>query len=285
MIESIITISVAGLLAGFIFAMPIAGPISILITSNALRGNFRYCNLVSLGAALVDFVLIFISVYGLTKLYSLYAPAMPYLFAAGSVFFLYQGYKIFITRLDIEHLEDIEDMEDRNKLIQKIEKKERGGFYTGFMINFLNPTLFIGAITSSFFVISLIAALGFHTGGLASRLDQNLQEINKLEGGRIDTSKILSIERFDDIKMESRKDNPPEPAQYPDYFHLMISIFYAFFLAIGSIIWFYILAFTLVRFRKRFNVKVISVLIKGLGIVLGLLGLFFGYKAFIMLTG
>jgi hypothetical protein len=43
MIESIITMSIAGLLAGFIFAMPITGPISILITSNAFKGRLRYC--------------------------------------------------------------------------------------------------------------------------------------------------------------------------------------------------------------------------------------------------
>ena len=73
--ESIITIAITGLFAGFIFAMPIAGPISILITSNALKGRLRYCNLVSLGASVADFTFVFIAVFGLTRLYSLYAPA------------------------------------------------------------------------------------------------------------------------------------------------------------------------------------------------------------------
>jgi len=176
MIESVITISIVGFLAGFIFAMPIAGPISILITSNALKGNIRFCYLVGLGASLVDFGFIFISVYGLTSLYSLYSPAIPYIFAAGAVFLLYQGYKIFITRIGIGNLEDIQNMEDRSYLIQKIEKREKGGFYTGFMVNLLNPTFFIGAITSSFFVISLTAALGFQTGGLATRMNQQMKE-------------------------------------------------------------------------------------------------------------
>ncbi|MCX6326482.1 MAG: LysE family transporter, partial [Bacteroidia bacterium] len=94
MIESIITMSIAGLLAGFIFSMPIAGPISILITSNALKGRLRYCNWVSLGASIADFTYVFIAVFGLTKLYSLYKPAVPYIFSAGSIFFFYLGYKI-----------------------------------------------------------------------------------------------------------------------------------------------------------------------------------------------
>ena len=162
MFESILTISIAGLLAGFIFSMPIAGPISILITSNALKGRLRYCNLVSLGASIADFTYVFVAVFGLTKLYSFIQPIIPYMFAVGSLFFFYLGYKIFRTKIDIEHLED------KSHLAEKIEKRERGGFYTGFMINFLNPTLFIGVLTSSFFVISLIASMGFHTGGLAS---------------------------------------------------------------------------------------------------------------------
>ena len=91
MCESIITIAITGLVAGFIFAMPIAGPISILITSSALKGRLRYCNLVSLGASFADFTFVFIAVFGLTKLYSLYTPAIPYMFAAGSLFFFYLG--------------------------------------------------------------------------------------------------------------------------------------------------------------------------------------------------
>ena len=73
-------------------------------------------------------------------------------------------------------------------MIEKIEKREKGGFYTGLMINFLNPTLFIGSLTSSFFVITLVASLGFHTGGLAGRIDQNVKEISRIEGVVIENS-------------------------------------------------------------------------------------------------
>ena len=271
MIESIITISLAGLLAGFIFSMPIAGPISILITSNALKGRLRYCILVSVGAFIADFTYVFIAVFGLTKLYSYYKPAIPYIFAVGSLFFFYLGYRIIRTKIDIENLED------KSHLTEKIQKKEKGAFYTGFMINFLNPTLFIGVLTSSFFVISLISSIGLHTGGLAGKMDQNVKEISNIEGRKIDNSKILSVEQFDNFQKLKSKGHRQDQTTYPAYFHLVISICYAFFISFGSLIWFYLLSFIIVRFRQRINIKIISIFIKSLGVVLCLFGLFFGY--------
>jgi threonine/homoserine/homoserine lactone efflux protein len=272
-VESIITISIAGILAGFIFSMPIAGPISILITSSALKGRLRYCNMVSLGASFADFAYVFVAVFGLTKLYSLYKPAMPYIFSLGALFFLYLGYRIIKTKIDIEHLED------KSQLAEKIKRKEKGGFYTGFMINFLNPTLFIGVLTSSFFVISLIASLGLNTGGLAGKMNENVEKISNIEGKKIENSKVLSIEQFEDIHLGKNKDRKQDQTVYPAYFHLIISICYALFLSLGSIIWFFMMAFLIVRFRKRINIKVISVFIKSLGLLLCLFGLYFGYLA------
>jgi threonine/homoserine/homoserine lactone efflux protein len=271
MIESIITISIAGFFAGLIFAMPIAGPISVLITSNALKGRLRYCILVSIGAFIADFIYVFIAVFGLTELYALYKPAIPYIFAVGSLFFVYLGYRIIRTKLDIENLED------KSHLTEKIQKKGKGAFITGFLINLLNPTLFIGVLTSSFLVISLISSLGLHTGGLAGRMDQNVKEISTIEGRKIDDSKVLSIEKFDSFQKLKSNDHKQDLTTYPSYFHLIISICYAFFISFGSIVWFYLLTIIIIRFRKWFNLKIISVFIKIMGAVLCLFGLFFGY--------
>jgi threonine/homoserine/homoserine lactone efflux protein len=273
MFESIFTICITGLLAGFIFAMPIAGPISILITSNALKGRLGYCFRVSLGASIADFTFVFIAVFGVTKLYSYYAPVIPYMFAAGFFFFLFLGSKIFRTKIDIEHLED------NSHLVEKIGRKKKGGFYTGLMTSFLNPTLFLGSLTSSFFVITLIASLGFHTGGLANRLDQNVKEVTKIEGVKIENKNPPSLEKFDEIALPKRQNHKAEPTSFPPEFHLAISICYAFFLSAGSIIWFYLLAYLIAKFRFRMNIKIISGIIKGLGIILILIGFYFGYKA------
>lgn len=273
MLESIITISIAGLLAGFFLSMPIAGPISILITSSALKGRMRYCNLVSLGASIADFAYVFIAVFGVTRLYSLYKPAIPYIFAAGSIFFFYLGYKIFRTRIDIEHLED------KSHLAEKIQNRDKGAFYTGFMINVLNPTLFVGVLTSSFFVITLVAAMGFHTGGLAGKMNQNIKEISSTEGIMIDTTKVMSINKFENIHIGNNNELQEDQTVYPKYFHLVVSTSYALFLSIGSVLWFYLITFLIVRFRQKINITVISVFIKSLGAALGIIGLYFGYLA------
>jgi threonine/homoserine/homoserine lactone efflux protein len=273
MIKSILTMSIAGFLTGFIFSMPIAGPVSIMITSNALKGRQRYCNLFNLGASLADFIYVFIAVFGLTKLYTFYKPIIPYIFSFGSLLLIFLGYKIFMTRIDIEHLED------KIHISGKLKEKERGAFYTGFMINFLNPTLFIGWLTSSLLVISFIAALGFHTGGLAIKIDQNAKEIGNIEGKKIESRHDSVIKKLDNFQILKIKDRQVDQTIFPASFHLTISICYALFIAFGSIVWFYLLAILIVRYRTRINIKIISGFIKSLGVFLCFIGCYFGYQA------
>ena len=272
MVESLITMSIAGFITGFIFSMPIAGPVSILVTSNALKGRLRYCNLFNLGASFGDFIYVFIAVFGLTKLYTFYKPIIPYIFSFGSLLLFFLGYKIFRTKFDIEHLED------KIHLSGKIKNKERGAFYTGFMINFLNPTLFIGWLTSSLLVISFIAAMGFHTGGLAIKIDQNAKAISNIEGKRIVSHHDSVIRKLDNFQI-LKKERHIDQTVFPASFHLAISICYAFFIALGSIVWFYLLAFLIVKYRNRINIKIIAAFVKSLGVFLCVIGTYFGYQA------
>jgi threonine/homoserine/homoserine lactone efflux protein len=273
MTESLITMSIVGLLAGFVLSMPIAGPISILITTNALRGSVRYCNLVNIGASFATFTYVFFAVFGLTKLYPWYKPALPYLLTFGSIFLLLMGYKIFKTKLDIEHIED------KRHISEKVKKLEKGGFYTGFIINFLNPTLFLGWLTSTFFIISFVASFGLNTGGLDLSINRSIKEINSFEDDLYVDSSVLSHENIDLQKPIEDDNIPYEPAGFPRNFHLAISLIYAFFISAGSITWFYILSLLVSRFRKNINIRVVSGFIKSMGIVLSLFGLYFGYLA------
>jgi threonine/homoserine/homoserine lactone efflux protein len=270
MTEILITMAITGLIVGFVFSMPVAGPISILITSNALKGRLRYCHLVTIGASIADFLYVFIAVFGLSKLYVYYKPAIPFILMAGMLFLFYTGYRVIRTKVDLEH-------PDEKHLVEKIKDKQRGGFYTGSMINLLNPTLFIGWLTSSFFVISLVVALGFNTGGLDTVINQNVNQISSIEGKKIENNKVIANIPLDKIRNHKNEVQKKEPVALPKNFHLFISLCYAFFLSVGSIIWFYLLAFMISRFRRFINLKVINGIIYSLGIILCFFGVYFGF--------
>jgi len=273
--QSIITISIVGLIVGFIFSMPIAGPISILITSNALKGRVRYCNMATLGASFADFVYVFAAVFGLTKFYSLYQPVIPYILLVGTLFLIFLGYKITKTKVDLEHIDE------KSHLPGAVKKREKNGFWAGFLLNFLNPTLFIGWLTSSFVVISLVAALGFNTGGLDKTVDTSFSSINKSSEDSTLKKRALSYLHIDAKKatQEAAKEDEPQPK----YLSLLLSLSYAFFLSLGSIIWFFYLAYLLAKHRHRINVNVVNRIIRGLGLVLCLFGAALAYKAITML--
>jgi len=267
--------SITGLIVGFVFSVPAAGPIGILVISNALKGRLRYCNLAILGASIADFVYVFIGAYGLTRLYFLYKPAIPYILIAGMFFLIYSGYKIMGTKVDLEHLED-------KNPIDKVKKKDKGAFYTGAIINFLNPMLFIGWLTSSFFALSFVAAMGLNTGGLDKIMDQNVSQINNFAGKKIENHQVLSNVYLDKLRAGKLKEQETEEkdlSNLPGYSHLIISISYAFFLSVGSIIWFFLLALIFVKFRRRINLKVINGIIFTLGILLCGTGIYFGILA------
>ncbi len=264
MTESFITISIVGLLAGFVFSMPVAGPISILITSNALKGKSRYCYHAAVGASFADFFYVFIAVLGLTRFYQWYKPAIPYILVAGSVFLFFVGYRILRTKLQIETLSDTSVIKKR--------VDSRGGFWTGFFVNFLNPTLFLGWLTSSFITLSLVASLGFNMGGLDTVVKDNVKtmepkiatESETLANGLRNSSGIS-----DKVEMAAESSLKNQRT-----YHYTLSALYAGFLSIGSIIWFYMLAWFIIRNRHRINIRLLNNIIKALGLVLCLFSVY-----------
>jgi threonine/homoserine/homoserine lactone efflux protein len=257
--------------------MPIAGPISILVTSNALKGKLKYCNLLAAGASLADFVYVLLAVYGVTHLFSEFKGIIPYILGAGALFVLYIGIKIIRTKFDPYHIDE------EQKLADEQEKKHRGAFYTGFMINILNPTIFFGWLVSSFITLSFASSLGFNTGGLTTAIDENFEQIQKIEGARIEKPGMPSYLQFDTLNILKKESHSVKPVTYPVYFHLLASLLYAAFLSAGAIFWFLLLALLLVRFRKKISIGFINWLVRGFGIVLCIIAIYFGYTAAKML--
>lgn len=254
MAESIITVLIIGFLAGFIFSMPIAGPISIIITSNALKGNQRFCTRAAIGASIIEFFYVFIVIYGITKLYGYYKDYVPYILLIGSVFLFFIAYQIIKTNLNFDafHLSE--------KVDKKIENK--GGLRAGLIINLTNPSLLFGWLTSSFLVFSLASSLGLNTGGLDLLINENVSLLSGSEQTQLVSS--MSEKSISDF---------------------LLSMVYAFSVGLGGLVWLVYFSKFIVKNRKRLNVSFVNKLIKILGYGLIAIALYLVGKAIFILIG
>lgn len=266
MVESIVTISAVGLLVGIFFSMPIAGPVSILITSHGLRGQLRYCFTAALGASVIDFTVCFIAVHGFTRLIGILADGIPYILFCGSIFLFFVGWKIVKARFDFEHM-DIK----QTGLKRILKKQEKSGFWTGLLLNASNPSLFIGWLTSSFIVMSFVASLGLKVGGLDQMLVNNVGAINNIAKDHNTSKEIIhsikAPKTFIAPAKASVKSNSDLETPSP-VFGLFFSLAYAFCVGVGTIVWFFPFSYFLVRNRTKLRLDIISKMIHGLGIFL-----------------
>ncbi|MDX1699336.1 MAG: LysE family transporter [Melioribacteraceae bacterium] len=265
MTESFIVILLLGFFAGFFFSVPIAGPISILITSNSLKGRLRYCLRTALGGAIVETLYVFIAIYGLTALYAYYQKGIPIILIAGSFFLLYVGFRILTTKLKLDDL--------TKKSIESAKYENQGGFRTGLILNFSNPSLFVGWFTSSFLLLSFASSIGLNTGGLDLLLYENVASVEEITGQKIDT-----LEEYNLIPESS--DDQPEKESFSTF---VSSLTYAVMVGFGSYIWFYLLSKFLIKYREKLNINWLNLLIKILGIFLVGISLFLIYEGIRML--
>lgn len=259
MIESLTTLILVGFTAGFIFAMPIAGPISIIITSNALKGNLKYCVRTALGASIVEFIYVLIAVLGLSALFSLYSPLIPYLLLVGSFFLFFIGVKIVRTNFKLEEINLSADGND--------ETEKKGGLRTGLIINLTNPSFFFGILTSSFLVLTFASSIGLKTGGLDLLVQENVSSFQEITGDEltdIDTT-YVEADKLEEVERSS--------------YTLVLSTAYALSLGFGGFIWLVILAKLLVKYRNKIKVEILTWTIRLLGIVLCGIGLYLLWKS------
>jgi arginine exporter protein ArgO len=222
---------------------------------------------------MADFIYVFIAVFGLTRFYTWYKPAIPYVMLGGAFFLFYIGYKVFRTHFDLEKIED------KIKHAEMIKKQQKGAFYAGFMINFLNPTLLINWLTSSFFIISFVTSIGYDMGGLYTRIDENVKVMDHIEGKTLEKKRNHSYFQVDSTKAMDNEAERQKIITRPAYFPFLTSLLYALALAFGSIVWFYLFAIILTHFRDRIKISVIHLIVRGLAIFLFLIGIYFGYTA------
>jgi threonine/homoserine/homoserine lactone efflux protein len=266
MIESLITISLVGLGVGIVFSMPIAGPVSILITSHGLKGQFRYCITAAAGAAIVDCVVCFIVVHGFTRIFHAVVDFVPYILFAGSIILFIIGMRIVKARFDFSHL----DLKQTG-LRRILKVQEKNGFWTGFFLNASNPSIFFGWLTSSALVMSFVASAGLNVGGIDHTLGNNVVIVNGFANHNSVTKEMMRPPKVPRI-VEADASHPIRPqnaeGKYSNLFQWLFSFSYAFFLALGTLIWFTVLSYFLVRNRARLKIELISKVVHGLGIFL-----------------
>jgi threonine/homoserine/homoserine lactone efflux protein len=265
MLESIITLVLIGFSAGFIFSIPVAGPINIIITTNALAGKLRFCLRTALGACIMEFFYVLIVVYGITSLYVLYKPFVPYLLIAGSVILIFVGIKIIKTKLDVNNLE--------SKSILRDKIKNKGGFRTGVLINLTNPSLFLGWLISTFVVFSFASSVGLNTGGLDLIVNQNVESLKEITGDN-------EFEQLQDLDVEENLDQAEENGKLSS---IVLAVIYAISVALGSYIWLLVYAKLIVKYRQKFNINLLRRIIQILGVCLIGISFYLAYRAFYLL--
>jgi threonine/homoserine/homoserine lactone efflux protein len=265
MIESILTLTIIGFTAGFIFSIPVAGPINIIITTNALAGKFRFCMRTALGACIMEFFYVLIVVYGITALYTLYKPFVPYLLVAGSIILVFVGIKIIKTKLDVNNLE--------SKTIMKDKIKNKGGFRTGIIVNLTNPSLFLGWLISTFIVFSFASSVGLNTGGLDLIVNQNVESLKELTGDD-------EFEQLQDIELDESEIPTTEKEKLSS---ILLAVIYALAVAFGSYLWLYVYSKLIVKYRQKFNINLLTRIIQVLGVCLIGISFYLAYRAAILL--
>jgi threonine/homoserine/homoserine lactone efflux protein len=261
MLESFLTVAVVGLVAGIIFSMPVAGPISIIIISKALEGKLRFCLRTAIGAAIVEFIYVFIAVFGIAALYSFYQPIIPYLLLVGAIFVVFIGYKILRKKIDFDTIGSEKVITD------KLENK--GGLRTGIVLNLTNPSLFIGWLMASFITFSFAASLGFNVGGMDVILNENVSSVSEIAG-----TEFENLEQMNPSP-ESPIDKKPETLSL-----VLLSLSFALSVGAGALIWLYQLARFIIHYRDKLNIKIINGLINFLGIILMGIGCYLAVKSF-----
>jgi threonine/homoserine/homoserine lactone efflux protein len=266
MTESLIVIIVLGFLAGLFFSVPIAGPISILITSNALKGNLRYCLRLAFGGAIIEIIYVFIAVFGLTSIYNLYQKAIPVILIIGSVFLIIVAIKVFKTKLELEQLNKVSE--------QEYNAANTGGFRTGLILNLSNPSLFVGWFTSSLLLLSFASSVGLNTGGLDILMYDNVISLEEITGKKIEALENYDFVPNGDKAIVKRKSLPT----------LVLSSAYALFVGLGSFIWFYFFSKFLIKHREKVKIELINRIVKLLGVFLFGIGIYLIYEGIVLIS-
>lgn len=261
MFEIVFNLFLVGTIAGLLYSMPIAGPISIIVVSKAFQGKVRFCLRTGLGAAITESIVVFIVVYGIASLLDYYKPIIPYFLLLGAIFVIIIGIRIMKQKIDLKSLESNNIITDKNR--------NRGGMRTGIVLNLSNPSLLINWFVASFLTLSFVSSIGMNIGGLDLILNENIESVSEFTGSNFEQMENENHE------FENNQNDKPDENVSP----LVMSLVFALGVGFGVYVWLHILTKIIIKYRDRIKSSVLDKLIFSLGIVLMFIGIFLGYKA------
>jgi threonine/homoserine/homoserine lactone efflux protein len=266
MIFSALNLLLIGLIAGFVFSIPVAGPIAVLVVTNSLKNRARFVNRVAIGASIVEFFYVFLAMFGITALIKYYQPFIPYLFIAGGIILILVGIRISKTRFSIDTL-------NHEKEDDTIDE-EKGGLRRGMILNITNPTLFFGWLTSSFLILSFAASLGMNTGGMEKVVGKNVAEISKYTEQSVPELKEQIFKNSDSTSVD---DYLEQNVIITPYKATVLSIFYAIGISTGGFIWFYFFGRFIRKHRQKIDPTFLNISIRVFSLFMVGLAVYFFY--------
>jgi threonine/homoserine/homoserine lactone efflux protein len=125
----LLTVSVVALLFGFVGSLPMAGPIAILVVSNAVKGREKEARRTAYGAAVAEGIYAFLAFWGFATFLARHAIVLPISHGVTGAIML--GLGLHFLRFKLDH----------ERSSEPGPEGARGPFWVGLSIAALNPTL------------------------------------------------------------------------------------------------------------------------------------------------
>jgi hypothetical protein len=119
--------------------------------------------------------------------------------------------------------------------------------------------------------MSFVASMGLNVGGIDHVIGNNVVIVNGFASNHTVTKDMMKppkVPMIVEAKSPRQQSEPESQGKYSELFQLLFSLSYAFFVAVGTVIWFAVLAYFLVRNRQKLKIGMITKMIHGLGIFL-----------------
>jgi threonine/homoserine/homoserine lactone efflux protein len=146
---SLVAVSIIAFVVAFIGSLPLAGPIAILVVSNAASGRFKEALRIALGAAVAEGIYAFLAFWGFSTFLARHALVLPISHGVTAVILCGLGVRFLFFKLKAQGA-------------QEADTADSGRFWVGFSISAVNPTLLAtwGAVTTFLYSNQIVRFTG-----------------------------------------------------------------------------------------------------------------------------